>query len=180
MLGVVHPYARVKSGVARRLAAAATSTFRPTGRFRSGRSTQCARKRWSPCLRRYESGRSCLSPPRSHQKSWGPAGRGRGRGGLGHSAVGVDGISKLSRITEHQGARDKVCPPIRGPRTQKHPCDGGHAYQIVLLFERPVVGTGRANDIFDPPAGAGRQQMHAHGHHATLAIFPKHRPELSS
>jgi hypothetical protein len=59
-------------------------------------------------------------------------------------------------------------------------CDGGHAYQIVLLFERPVVGTGRANNVFDPPAWTRRQQIHAHGHHVTLAIFPKHRPELSS
>ena len=57
---------------------------------------------------------------------------------------------------------------------------GGHAYQIVLLFERPVVGTGRANNVFDPPGWAGRQQMHAREHHVTLAIFPKHRPELSS
>src|SRR6516164_2614561 len=44
---------------------------------------------------------------------------------------------------------------------------GGHAYQIVLLFERPVVGTARANNVFDPPAWARRQQMHAHGHHVT-------------
>ena len=85
-----------------------------------------------------------------------------------------------SRITKHQGARHEGCPPVSGPVLKSAPCDGGHAYQIVLLFERPVVGTGRANDIFDPPAGAGRQQMHAHGHHVTLAIFPKHRPEVSS
>jgi hypothetical protein len=40
------------------------------------------------------------------------------------------------------------------------PCNDGHAYQIVPLFERAVVGTGRADDIFDPPAWARRQQMH--------------------
>ena len=41
-------------------------------------------------------------------------------------------------------------------------------------------GNGRAKQVLDPPAWAGRQQMHAHGNHATLAIFPKYRPELCS
>src|SRR5215469_15224308 len=70
-----------------------------------------------------------------------------------------------SRITEHQGARHESCSPVRGPVLKSAPCDGGHAYQSVLLFEPPVVGTGRANNVFDPPAWAGRQQMHGYGHH---------------
>jgi hypothetical protein len=84
------------------------------------------------------------------------------------------------RITEHQGAGDEGRPPVRGPVLKSAAHDGGHADQLVLLFERPVPGTGRANNVFDPPAWAGRQQMHVQGHHITLAIFPKHRPELSS
>ena len=80
-----------------------------------------------------------------------------------------------------QEPRHEGCPPGRGPVLKSAPCDDGRAYQIVLLFERPVVGKpAEQNNVFDPPAWAGRQQMHAHGNHATLAIFPKYRPELSS
>ena len=85
-----------------------------------------------------------------------------------------------SRITEHQGAWYEDCPPVRGPVLESALYDGGHAHQIVLLFEWPVVGTGRANNVFDLPAWAGRQKMHAYGHHVILAIFPKRRPELNS
>ena len=85
-----------------------------------------------------------------------------------------------SRIAEHQGARHEGCPPVRGPVLKSAPCDGGHAYQIVLLYEGPVVGTGRADNVFDPPAWARRQQMHAYGHDITLAIFPKPQPRPGS
>ena len=73
-----------------------------------------------------------------------------------------------SEISEHQGARHEGCPPLGGPVLKGASRDGGHTYQIVLLFERPVMGTGRANNVFDPPAWTGRQQMHAHGHDITL------------
>jgi hypothetical protein len=43
-------------------------------------------------------------------------------------------LEASSRITEHQGARHEGCPPVRGPVLKSAPCNGGHAYQIVLLF----------------------------------------------
>ena len=58
-----------------------------------------------------------------------------------------------SRITEHQGARHEGCPTVCGPVLKSAPCDDGRAYQIVLLFERPVVGKpAEQNNVFDPPA----------------------------
>jgi hypothetical protein len=65
-----------------------------------------------------------------------------------------------SRIAKHEGTRREGRPPVRSPILESAPCNDGHAYQIVPLFERAVVGTGRAVDIFDPPAWARRQQMH--------------------
>jgi hypothetical protein len=44
--------------------------------------------------------------------------------------------------------------PVRSPVLKSAPCDGGHAYQIVLLFERPVVRTGSTGNVLDPPAWA--------------------------
>jgi len=40
-----------------------------------------------------------------------------------------------SRIAEHEGTRHEGCSAIRSPVLESAPCDGGHAYQIVLLFE---------------------------------------------
>jgi hypothetical protein len=85
-----------------------------------------------------------------------------------------------SRIAEHEGTRHEGCPTIRSPVLKSAPCDGGHAYQIVLLFERLVARTGRTGNVLDPPAWARRQQMHAQGHDITLAIFPKHQPRPGS
>ena len=64
-----------------------------------------------------------------------------------------------SRITEHEGTRHEGRPTIRSPVLKSAPRNGGHAYQFVLLFERPVVRTGRTGNVLDPPAWAGRQQM---------------------
>ena len=52
-----------------------------------------------------------------------------------------------------QEPRHEGCPPGRGPVLKSAPCDDGRAYQIVLLFERPVVGKpAEQNNVFDPPA----------------------------
>ena len=66
-----------------------------------------------------------------------------------------------SWIAEHEGTRHEGCPTMRSPVLKSAACDGGHADQIVLLFERPVVRTGRTGNVLDSPAWAGRQQMHA-------------------
>jgi hypothetical protein len=87
----------------------------------------------------------------------------------------VTAFEAVTSIAEHQGAGHEGCPPVGGPVLKTAPRDGGHAYQIVLLFKRPVVGAGRADNILNAPTWAGRHQMHAQGHGFTLAIFPKRR-----
>lgn len=89
-------------------------------------------------------------------------------------------LKASSGIAEHQSARHECRPPIRSPVLERASRDGGHAYQMVLLFERPVMGPRRANNVLDPPTWTRRQQMHAHGHDIILAIFPKRQPEPSS
>jgi hypothetical protein len=66
-----------------------------------------------------------------------------------------------SRVAEHEGTRREGRPAVRSAVLEGAACDGGDACQIVLLFERTVVGTGRADDVLDPPAWPRRQQMHA-------------------
>jgi hypothetical protein len=71
-----------------------------------------------------------------------------------------------SRIAEHEGTRYEGCPTIRSPVLKSALRDGADAYQIVLLFERPVVRTGRTGNVLDPPASANRSfRLRGHASH---------------
>ena len=61
-----------------------------------------------------------------------------------------------SRIAEHECARHEGCSSVASPIPKRAPRDGGHTYQIVLLFERPVVGTSGTDNVIDPPAWTRR------------------------
>ena len=55
------------------------------------------------------------------------------------------------------------------------PHDRGDAHRPVLLLERTVMRTGRADIIIERPAGSGRDHFGVHRHEQNVAIFPKRR-----
>ena len=78
-------------------------------------------------------------------------------------------------VAEQDRARRQHGRALRGAVAERALGDDGDADVVVPLLERPVVGSGPADDIADAPAFAGKQIADGNVHGRQIAISPKNR-----